>query len=188
MVRLHHVFLAPLVAFSVPPQALLDLNIPVALLLGGLGIAGMLLGRRVLAVTASLSILSLLIWGKVAGNALNLSAPDTAVLLAEFTAVLLLTEASLVVLTFTQDYAILQDRRDELSHVLSLRLEEWLRNQLLNQSGLALVALSISIALIPVAGLTSASSNQLIFTATLALMAVVILMFLVIHRREPENV
>lgn len=176
-----------MVVLAVPPRALLDMNIPVALFLSGLGLAGMLLGRRLLAVTASLSILSLLIWGKMAGNILNLRAPDTAVLLAEFMAILLLTEASHVVLTFKREHATLQDRRDELSHALGLRLEAWLRNQLLNQSWLALVALSISVALIPVAGLTSVSSDQLVFTATLALLAVVILMFLVTHRREPAQ-
>jgi hypothetical protein len=186
-VRFHHIFLSPTVVLTIPPRALLDQNILVAIILGVVGLAGMLTGKRLLSLTASLSILSLLIWGKAATNILNTGAPDTAALMAEFTIVLLLTEASLVVLTFTKEYDVMNARDDELSRVLSRSLEAWLRNQLANQSRLASVALGLSIGLVPIAGLTSISSDQLIVSATLALLAVVVLMFLVIHRRESET-
>ncbi len=172
---------------AIPHPALLDQNIPFTVVVSLVGFVGMLLGKKTLATVASLSLLILLVWGKVTANILKTSFPDTAVLLVEFTLVLVFMEASFVTLTFNRDYSKLKAREDELSQILSIHLQGWLRSQLTGQSKLALVALGLSIGLLPVAGFTSISSNQLIFSATLALLAVVVLLFLVTYRREPEG-
>ena len=187
IIKLQHVFLSPLVMLAVPPLALLDQNILFTVGVALVGLAGMLLGKRTLATVASLSLLTLLIWGKAATSILKTSPPDTAVLLVEFTMVLMFMEASFLTLTFNRDYSQLKAREDELSQVLRVRLRGWLRNQLTGQSKLALVAFGLSVGLLPIAGFTSISSNQLAFSATLALLAVVVLLFLITHRREPEG-
>ncbi len=188
VVQVQHLFLAPLVILTAPPPALLNQNIPLALVVGSVGLVGMMLGKRKLAIGASLTLLSLLIWGKAATNILKLEAPDTAVLLAEFTAVIAFAEASSTVLTFSGDNQELRDREDELSRTLGRRLETWLKGQLVNEARVSLVVLGLSLGLLPLAGVTSVSRNELVFSATLALLAVVVLMFLVTHRREPGPV
>lgn len=162
-------------------------NVLVGVALGLVGLAGMLFWKRFLAMTASLTLLGMLIWGKAAGSILKLDTPDTAVLLTEFALIILLAEESLVVLTFHREHSNLKSRRDEYSQLLTQRLQGWLANQLSNQAKLALAGLGLSIGLVPIAGLTTISSDQLVFSATLALLAVVVLMFLVTHRREPES-
>ena len=186
MVRLQYLFLSPLVILAIPASALSGQNLPITVAVALVGLLGTMLGRQTLATTASFSLLVLLIWGKAAASILKTASPDTALLLVEFTAVLVFMEAASTVISYGEDYSILRAREDELSEVLRVRLQAWLRNQLVNQGKLALVAVGLSIVLLPVAGLTSISSNQLVFTATLALLAVVVLLFLVTHRREPE--
>ena len=171
---------------TVPSPALLGQNIPVAVVVGIIGLAGMLFGRRSLAAIASFSLLLLLFLGKTVTDILKLGSPDTAVLVTMFTVVLALFEASSIVLTFTEDNSKLKAREDELSQGLKTRLDAWLRNQISNQARFAVVALGLSIGLLPIAGFTSVSTNQIAFSATLALMAVIVLLFLTVHRREPE--
>ncbi len=152
-----------------------------------MGLGGMLLGRRRLATAASLSLLTFLVVGKIAANTLRTSPPDSAILLVEFTAVLVFMEASFAVFTLDKDYASLKGRGDEISQVLGIRLRAWLRNLLVMEGKLALGALVLSIGLLPLAGFTSIPSNHIAFSATLALLAIVVLMFLITHRRELET-
>ena len=147
----------------------------------------MILEKQALATAASLSLLGLLIFGKAAGGVLKASPPDTAVLVVEFALVVFLLEASLVVSTFNREYSRLKAKQDELSSTLRMHLREWLGGQLSGQAKLSIVTLALSIGLLPVAGFTSIPSNQIIVSSTLALLAVLVLLFLVTHRREPAE-
>ena len=100
--------------------------------------------------------------------------------------VLTFMEASSTILTFNREYSGLKEREDELSQIITSHLEAWLRSQLAGQGKLALAALGLSVVLLPIAGFTSIPSNQLVFSSTLALLAVIVLLFLITHKREPE--
>ncbi len=186
-IKFQHPFLSTLVTMGIPGPVLFHQNVLSAIVVGLIGLAGMLLGKRSLALGASLTLLFLLVFGKITTDILKLNSPDTAVFLAEFIAILALMEASTVLHTFTEEHLQLKVKSDELSQVLRERLEAWLRNQLSSQARLSLIILGLSLGLLPVAGFTSITSNQLALSATLALLAVVLLMFLVVHRREPET-
>lgn len=184
-VTLQHPFLCPLIILTLPPVVLLGQNSMIALVLALAGLTGMIRGKQILVTTASLSLLVALVWGKTAAHLLKTAPLDTAVLLLEFTTVLILMEASSVVLSFHEDYGRLMGKRDEFSAMLRARLQAWLQHMLGRQGKLGLAAVAISAVLLPVAGITSIPSNQLVFTATLALLAVIVLLFLAVHRREP---
>jgi len=187
LVRLQHMFLSPIVALAVPGPLLLNQNLLIMMALASLGLVGMMVDRQALATAASLFLLGLLILGKAAGTVLKTSPPDTAVLVVEFTLVVFFLEASFVVSTFNREYSRLRGRGDELSSTLRTGLHRWLRGQLAGQAKLGLVTLGLSIGLLPLAGFTSIPSNQIIISSTLALLAIVVLMFLVTHRREPAE-
>jgi hypothetical protein len=186
-VKFHYLFLAPLVLFSTPPQGLLGLNILVLILVTVSGMAGNLLARKQLSTLASIALLCLLVWGRVADDLFSFKPPDTAIFLVEFGMVLFLMEANLVLLTFETAHRAHRGRSDELSNALEARLWIWLRNQFSRQGKIALGSLGISLALLPLAGFTSISSEQLPLTGALLLIAVIALLFLVTYRREPER-
>lgn len=187
ILRLHHLFLSPLVVFTVPPAALLEQSGPVALLVALTGSAGMLLHQRRLAQLGSMSLLGLLIWGKVAVDLFRSSPPDTAILLVEFTAILFLMEASTVILTFDRAREGLKTRNDEMSQAQQAQLVNWATGQMSRQGKLALAAVLLSITLLPLASATSISINQLAVSGFLVLLAVLLLLFLLTYRREPER-
>jgi len=186
-VKFHFLFLAPLVLFSIPPQGLLALNIPVLILITVSGMAGNLLARKRLSTLASIALVCLLLWGRVAGDLFNVKPPDTAIFLVEFGMVLFLMEANLVLLTFETAHRAHREKNDELSNALEARLWIWLRNQFSRQGRIAVGSLGISLALLPLAGFTSISTEQLPLTGALLLIAVIALLFLVTYRREPER-
>lgn len=183
--RIHYLFLAPLVILGIPSRGLLDQNILVLSLITLTGLAGTTLRTKRLILIASMSLLSLLIWGKVAVDLLKGSAPDTAVFLVEFGMVLFFMEANLVMLEFYRSRRELERKKDELSQALEGRLRVWLRNQLYRQGKIAIGSIGLSIILLPLAGFTSISSSQLPLTGALLLLAIIALLFLVTHRREP---
>lgn len=187
LVRLQHLFLSPLVVLAVPGLLLLGQNFFVLVAVASVGLAGMLMNKQTLATASSLSLLGLLILGKAAGGVLKATPPDTAVLVVEFALIVFLLEASLVVSTFNREFSRLKAKEDELSSTLRTHLHGWLRGQLTGQAKLGLATLAISIGLLPVAGFTSIPSNQIIISSTLALLAIVVLVFLVTHRREPAG-
>ena len=96
-------------------------------------------------------------------------------------------EANSVVATFYASHRGLGEKKDELSQVLEARLRLWLRNQLSRQGGIAIGSIGLSVVLLPLAGLTSISSSELSVTGALLFLAIVALLFLVTHRREPEG-
>lgn len=187
LVRFHYLFLSPLIVSGVPSEALLNQNLFILVLVILAGVAGTIFQRRRLVLLASASLLSLLVWGKIAADLLKATPPDTAVFLVQFGMILFLMEASFGVMTFARLRAELEEKEDELSRDLMGRLMLWMRNQLSRQSKIAVGSIGLSVLLLPLAGFTSISSGQLPLTATLLLLAIVAFLFLVTHRREPEE-
>ncbi len=187
LVRLHYLILAPWVTFGIPSLVLFGLQAPTILTVSGVGLLGMLGKKEIFARGASLSLVGLIIVGKVVGDVLGSAPPDTAVLLAQFVAVIFFMEASRVVLSFDGENRELAGKYDELSTGLVRRLVEWTQGQLVGQARIMLVVLGLSLVLLLVGGFTSISINQLGFSAGLVLVVVGVLLFLVTNRREPER-
>ncbi len=180
-------FLSPLIILGITPEALGNQNLTILVLIVLTGLAGIIVQRRQLATFASASLLGLLVWGKIAADLLKASPPDSAVLLVEFGMVVFLMEANSAVSTFYASHRELAEKKDELSQVLEARLRLWLRNQLSRQGGIAIGSIGLSVVLLPLAGLTSISSSELPVTGALLFLAIVALLFLVTHRREPGD-
>ena len=183
--RLQHAFLAPLVLLVIPPAALFQQPLFFVLAVALVGLAGNVSGRSYLATTSSLSLLMLLVWGKASESILKTGALDTAVLLIEFSMVLFFMEASSTVLTFNRAFESLRKKDDEISQKQKGWLVNWLRGLLSRQGKVSLATTALSIALLPLAGFTSISNSQLVVTATILFLAVVVLFFLLVFRREP---
>ncbi len=183
--RLNYLFTAPWITFSNPFEILPGQNLALSLTVVLIGTLGMTLGRKSIVTLASSILLTLLVFGKIASDVLKTSAPDTAVLLIQFIAIIFLMEASKVIITFDRTYIDLSSRQDEVSGLVRERIISWTRGQLLRQTRLALATLGLSLGLILVGGFTSISVNQLFFSATLIIVSVAVLLFLLTHRREP---
>ncbi len=175
LVRLHYLVIVPWIVFAIPSIVFFGLQAPAILIVSVVGLLGMLGKREALARAASLSLFGLIIAGKVGGDLLGAAAPDTAVLLVQFVAVIFFMEASRV------------GKQDELSRSLMGKLVEWAQGQLVGQARIMLVALGLSLLLLLIGGFTSISINQLGFSAALVLVVVGVLLFLVTQRREPET-
>lgn len=160
-------------------------NLALTIAVSVIGTLGVTLGRKLLVTLASSILLTLLVFGKIASDILKASAPDTAVLLLQFIAIIFLLEASKVIITFDTIYRDLSPRQDEVSGLVRERIISWTRGQLLRQTRLAVAILGLSLGLIVVGGFTSISVNQLYFSATLIIVSVAVLLFLLTHRREP---
>jgi hypothetical protein len=65
LVKLQHLGLAPWILFSIPSIAVLELQVPLIVGIATVGVVGMVLGKRRLVLLASISLLTLLILGKV---------------------------------------------------------------------------------------------------------------------------
>jgi hypothetical protein len=187
LVRLHYLVLAPWVIFTIPPSVLFGFQIPAAVIVSGFGLLGMLAKKEILARGGSLSLIGLIIGGKIGEDVLGAAAPDTAVMLVQFVAVIFLMEASQTVLSYDGGNRELEGKHDEFSVGIMRRLVEWAQGQLLGQARIMLVTLGLSLVLLIVGGFTSVSINQLGFSAALALGIVVVLLYLVTNRREPER-
>jgi hypothetical protein len=179
--------LAPWVIFAIPSTVLFRLQGPVTLIISGIGLFGMLRKKKILTRGASLSLIGLIIGGKVVEDVLGAAAPDTAVLLVQFVAVIFFMEASQVVLSFNSEDRELAGKSDEFSVALKKRLVEWTQGQLVGQARIMIIALGLSLVLLLVGGFTSISINQLGFSAGLVLVVVIVLLYLVTNRREPER-
>jgi len=186
-VRLHYLLLAPWIIFDIPSQVIFGLQFPALVIVSGIGLLGMLGRREVLARSASLSLLALVIGGKVGADIIGGSASDTAVLLVQFVAVVFLMEASRVVLVFDRENSELVEKPDELSQGLRKKLAMWAQGQLVGQARIMVAVLGLSLGLLVVGGFGSVSVNQLVFSAILVLLVVGVLVFLITQRREPET-
>ncbi len=157
------------------------------MIVSGVGLIGMLAKKVVFVRAASLSLIALIVGGKVAGDLLGSAAPDTAVLLVQFVAVIFFMEASRVILSYDEENGELAGKQDEISMNLRRKLAEWTKGQLMGQARIILVALGLSLVLLVIGGFSSISINQLGFSAALVLVVVGVLLFLVTNRREPER-
>jgi len=179
--------LAPWIIFDIPSQVIFGLQFPALVIVSGIGLLGMLGRREVLARSASLSLLALVIGGKVGADIIGGSASDTAVLLVQFVAVVFLMEASRVVLVFDRENSELVEKPDELSQGLRKKLAMWAQGQLVGQARIMVAVLGLSLTLLVVGGFGSVSVDQLVFSAILVLLVVGVLVFLITQRREPET-
>jgi len=187
LVRLQYLVLAPWIVFGISSLVSFGLQVPTMLTISAFGLLGMLGKKEIFARGASLSLVGLIIGGKVVGDVLGSAAPDTAILLIQFVAVIFFMEASRVVLSFDRENRELAGKNDELSTGLMGRLVDWTQGQLVSQARIMLVALGLSLVLLLIGGFTSISINQLGFSAGLVLVVVGVLLFLVTNRREPEQ-
>jgi hypothetical protein len=187
LVRFHYLFLAPWIVLGVPSQVFLGLGLPIILVIVAVGLSGMLARQQVLTTVASAGLLVLLVGGKVGTDLARAPAPDTAVLLLQFVAVIFFMEASRVVLSYDVERSELAGRTDDMSQAARERLEKWVTGQLSRQARLIGGALGLSLVLLVLGGFTSVSINQLSFSAVLVLLVVGALLFLITQRREPET-
>jgi hypothetical protein len=172
---------------GIPSQAILELQVPVGIVVALAGVLGMFLRLSRLASSASLSLISLLVWGKVAMNILRIPPPDTALLLLQFVAIVFLMEASRAVLSYDEECRELRGKEDDSSNSARLELVGWIRGQLRGQANLGVSTLALSMVLLVIGGFSGVSVSQVYFSATLVLLFVGALLFLLIHRREPEG-
>jgi hypothetical protein len=179
--------LAPWIVLGVPSQVFLGLGLPIILVIVAVGLSGMLAGKQALTPLTSVLLLALLVAGKVGTDLTRAPAPDTAVLLLEFVAVIFFMEASRVVLSFDQESSELAGRTDDMSQAARERLGKWVTGQLSRQARLVTGALGLSLVLLVLGGFTSVSINQLSFSAVLVLLVVGALLFLITQKREPET-
>jgi len=187
LIKLHHLGLAPWVLLSIPSVAVLGLQVPLAGVVALIGVVGMVLGRRRFLLASSLSLLGLLILGKVTIDLAILEPLDTGVLLLQFVTILFLMEASLPVIQYEKDLAVLGKRDDELSRRVETRLVQWLRFQLFADAKLGIVSFLTSLGLLIVGSLAGVGIGHLAVLAVFVLGAVVALLFLLTYRREPET-
>ncbi len=179
--------MAPWIVLGVPSQMFLGNGILVVSVVVAVGLSGMLARIEAFATLASVWLLVLLVEGKVGTDLVRAPAPDTAVLLLQFVAVIFFMEASRVVLSFDKETSELAGRTDEMSQAARERLGMWVTGQLSRQARLIIGALGLSLVLLVLGGFTSVSINQLSFSAILVLLVVGVLLFLITQRREPET-
>ncbi len=147
----------------------------------------MLLTSRTAILTASGSLLLLIVWGKIAGDIYGLPGPDSALLLLQFMLVIFLMEASTTALIFDSTIKQLEGKNDELSALARMRVMKWERVQLWSLGKLALGAFGLSLGLLILGSLVSVSFNQIAFSGVLVLAAVIAIFILLTYRREPEE-
>jgi hypothetical protein len=179
--------LAPLILLGVPSQIFRGFGLPLLLIIVAVGQSGMLTRKQVLTTLASVGLLASLVAGKVGTDLAKAPAPDTAVLLLEFVAIIFFMEASRVVLSYDKERSELAGRSDDMSQAVRGRLGRWVTGQLSRQARLVAGALGLSLILLVLGGFTSVSVNQLSFSAILVLLVVGALLFLITQRREPET-
>jgi hypothetical protein len=185
--RINYLLLAPWIILSLPTPALGQQSILVAGTVAIIGFAGMLLGNRTAIYTASGILLSLIVWGKVAGDLYGAPGPDSALLLLQFMLVIFLMEASATVLTAGSAIKELGDKNDELSSLARMRVVNWQKVQLVSLGRLTLASFGLSLGLLILGSLVGVSVNQIAFSGILVLAAVIAIFVLVTYRREPEH-
>jgi len=186
-VRLHYLLLAPWIVLAVPSHVFLGLGFLIVLVVVAAGLSGMFARKQVLTTLASMTLLVLLVAGKVGTDLIVASSPDTAVLLLQLVAIISFMEASRVVLSFDKETSELAGRIDDMSQAIRQRLGVWVIGQLRRQARLMIGALGLSLVLLVFGGFTSVSINQLAFSAVLVLLVVGALLFLITQKREPET-
>lgn len=187
VLKTNYLFLVPLVVLSLPPGALFQFQILVVIVLSVLGLGGMIARNRTAISLVSVSLLGLIVWGKIASDLYRLTSIDSALLLFEFLIVIFLMEASNTTITFDLTYRILLNKSDEISLESRTRLVMWARNHLISLARTIAGAFVLSLGLVVVGDLFGVSVNQIAFSGTLVLVAVVALLLLLTYGREPAD-
>jgi len=147
----------------------------------------MLLRSRTTVSLASVSLLLLIVWGKVARDLYGLPGPDSALLLLQFMLVIFLMEASTTTLTFDYTIRQMEGKDDDLSALARMRVTKWERVQLLNLGKLTIASFGLTLGLLILGSLVSVSVNQIAFSGILVLAAFVAIFILLTYRRDPEE-
>ncbi len=147
----------------------------------------MLLQSRTAVTLASVSLLLLIVWGKVAGDIYRLPGPDSALLLLQFMLVIFLMEASTTALTFDSTIKRLEGKNDDLSALARMEVIRWEGAQLLSLGRLTIASFGLTLGLLILGSLVSVSVNQIAFSGILVLAAFVAIFVLLTYRREPEK-
>ncbi len=147
----------------------------------------MALGNRIAVRLASVSLLLLIIWGKIASDIFRLPQPDSALLLLQFMLVIFLMEASITALRFESTMKMLQGKNDDISAAARIRAVRWERIQLFSLGKLTIAAFGLSLGLLVLGSLVGVSYNQLAFSGILVLAVVIAIFILLTYRREPES-
>ncbi len=178
--------IVPWIVFSISANTVAQLQLPLTILIASIGLAGTFSGRRKLvALTYGLLVL-LLIWSKTVGDFLRVPGPDTALFLFEFMMILFFLEVSNTTLVFESNYRMVKDLDDLLSNNARHQIVRWRNNQFLSIGKMTVAALGLSLGLLLLGGLFSVSVNQLAFASILVVVSVIVLFFLLTHRREPR--
>lgn len=171
-----------------PPITIAQQQLLLIVLLVSLGLSGTFLkSQTLLSITYAMLIL-LLIWGKTIGDLLALHGPDTALFLVQFIVILFLYEVSVTTILFEQDKSLIKNRNDDLSSNARDQITRWYDSQVRLLGKMVLSALALSLGLVVFGGLVSVAFNQLAFAAILVVASVIVLLFLLTHRREPRRV
>lgn len=187
VLKANYLILVPLVVLSLPPGSLFQLQILVASFLSLLGLGGMIVRNRTAISFVSVSLLGLIVWGKLASDLYRLTNIDSALLLLEFLTVIFLMEASNTAITFDLVYDKLPNTSDEISLESRNHLVAWAKNQLLGLARTIIGAFVLSLGLVVIGDLFAVSVNQLAVSGTLVLVAVVALLVLLTYGREPDE-
>lgn len=185
--RFHCLFLAPWIVLAIPSEVFDGFGVLLLSLVVAIGLVGVLARSRPVSALASVGLLALLVVGKIGIDLAKVSAPDTAVFLTQFVAVIFFMEASQVMLSFDKETSELGGRTDTMSMAIRERAQAWARGQLTRQAQLVIAALALSLVLLVLGSFASVSVNQLNFSAILVLLVVGVLLFLITQRREPQT-
>jgi len=178
--------LAPWVVFSVPTKIGLGQPLIITLVIVAVGIAGMFTRTKRLVLAASLSILLIIVGGRVVGDLYGFQPSDTSLLLSQFVATIFLMEATFPVLAYENDALALEGRDDALSKRALTNVHRWLVSQLTSDAKLGLSTFVMSLGLLVIGGIASIQVSHLALLAVFVLAAVVSLLFLLTYEREPE--
>ena len=187
LLRINYVFLTPWIVLSLPPASLGQQSTLVTAIVAIVGLGGMLLRSRTTVWLASLSLLLLIVWGKVARDLYGLPGPDSALLLLQFMLVIFLMEASATTLTFDYTIKQMEGKDDDLSALARMRVTKWERVQLLNLGILTIASFGLTLGLLILGSVVSVSVNQIAFSGILVLAAFVAIFILLTYRREPQE-
>lgn len=187
VLKANYLLLVPLVVLSLPPSSLFQLQVLVAAVLSLLGLGGMIVRNRTIISLVSVSLLCLIVWGKLASDLYRLTSIDSALLLLEFLIVIFLMEASNTAIIFDLTYEKLLNKSDDISLEARSGLVAWAKNQLVSLARTITGAFVLSLGLVVVGDIFSVSVNQLAVSGTLVLVAVGALLVLLTYGREPDE-
>lgn len=169
------------------PIAVAQQQLLLNVLLVSLGLSGTFLRKQALLSITYAVLVLLLIWGKTVGDLLAVPGPDTALFLLQFIVILFLYEVSGATILFEQNNNMVKDRYDELSSNVRDQFTRWYSSQVRFLGKMIVSALALSLGLVVLGGFVSVAFNQLAFAAILVVASVIVLLFLLTHRREPRR-